>query len=452
VIDGQLTSSGGAFTTTDGGKTWMPRDANATTSDTKDLRADPVVNGWAYARNSNGLVKSPDGAESFQNGLNAGDVNSFDVQPGANGSMLVVGHANRKSFDRLNTNGGGWHSVPAPVYSRFVGIQPILDNVAVSDDSRMWLESNGNVAKARDITPGAGPPTQIQITAPLATGYAIVGDHGDTVLRRVQNLDNSGIAGAPGQPILLLPHGLPKQFPSTLTPGTTRLSLPAGASQDVSYRLLLPRTPSPVDVMFLVDTTASTENTINGLKQDLAEIVNDIGSTGLNAQFGVADFKDYSPSIDNLGDGETGDYPYRLDRRVGPSDASLRAALNELHARGGGDPPEAQLTALYQSTTGAGQHYPRRKTWIKYLQPGQSAGYRSDALKLAVLATDERFHREKSYLTPSWDKTVAALRSYDVHPIGLAIETVTDRGQLQGFHSLHVEQELARDTGSVAPA
>ena len=34
VIDGQLTSSGGAFTTTDGGKTWMPRDANATTSDT----------------------------------------------------------------------------------------------------------------------------------------------------------------------------------------------------------------------------------------------------------------------------------------------------------------------------------------------------------------------------------------------------------------------------------
>jgi hypothetical protein len=250
---------------------------------------------------------------------------------------------------------------------------------------------------------------------------------------------------------VLLPHGVPRQFPSTLTPAKTTVSLPAGGHQNVSYRLLLPRTPSPVDIMFLVDSTASTDKTINGLKQDLALIVNDLAATGLDVQFGLADFKDYSPRIDNIGDGELGDYPYRLDRRIGPSDSSLRNALNNLKARGGGDPAESQLTALYQSTTGTGQHYPGRRGYIQYLAPGDSAGYRPDALKLAVLATDERFHHELSYLTPTWAQTVAALRSHGVHPIGLAVQTVDDSGAKHGFHSYKVEQQLATDTGSLAP-
>jgi hypothetical protein len=244
---------------------------------------------------------------------------------------------------------------------------------------------------------------------------------------------------------------VPKQFPSTLTAAKKAVKLPPGGHQDVGYRLLLPRTPSPVDINFLVDTTASTDKTIEGLKQDLALIVNDLGATGLNVQFGLGDFKDYSPRIDNIGDGELGDYPYRLDRRIGPADASLRKALNDLHARGGGDPAESQLTALYQSTTGAGQHYPGRRSYIRYLSPGDSAGYRSDALRLAVLATDERFHRELSYLTPTWPQTIAALRSRGVHPIGLAVQTVDEQGKKHGFHSYSVEQQLARDTGSLAP-
>jgi len=448
VIDPQFNGPGGVYSTTDGGNSWQQRDASATSATLRDIRADPAVPNYVYARGSGGLMRSTDGGLTFGVERSADDVNSYDVAQGQGGSQLVVGHANRKSFDR--SNGIGWNEIAAPVLARYVAMQPILDTVAVSDGDNMWLESNGNVAKALDITPRVGPPVQIQITAPLATGFAIVGTHSDSVLRLVVDLNFNILVGN-GRPIELLPH-VPRQFPSTLTPSTSSLSLPAGGSQDVTYRLLLPRTPSPVDLMFLVDTTASTENTINGLKQDLAGIVNDISSTGLNAQFGVADFKDYSSNIDNLGDGEAGDYAYRLDRRIGPADKSLRDALNELHARGGGDPPESDLTALYQSTTGAGQHYPGRSTYIRYLSPGESAGYRPEALKLAVLATDEKFHQEKSYLTPTWDKTVAALRAYHVHPIGLAVESVTDKGVKQGFHSLGVEQRLGRDSGSIAPA
>lgn len=452
VIDPQFGGQGGIYRTTDGGAHWVQSDATMRSSTLKDIKVDPGVPTILYGRGPNGLLSSQDGGATFQPMHTGGDISSYDVAGGAGSSMLVAGHSSRKSFDRSNDLGRSWSSYRAPVVAHWVAQQPILDNAAVSDGSKIYLETAGSVGSAKDITPGVSSPFPFQFTAPSANGYAIVGNHGDTVLRTSRDLYNNAIVPVnPGKPVTLLPQGVPKQFPSTLTPDKTTVSLPSGGHQDVNYRLLLPRTPSPVDVMFLVDSTASTDKTINGLKQDLALIVNDISATGLNAQFGLADFKDYSPRIDNIGDGELGDYPYRLDRRIGPADGSLRSALDNLRARGGGDPAESQLTALYQSTTGAGQHYPGRRTFIRYLTPGDSAGYRADALKLAVLATDERFHQERSYLTPSWSKTVAALRSYGVHPIGLAVQTVDDQGNKHGFHSYKKEQELALDTGSLAP-
>jgi hypothetical protein len=451
VVDPELGSDGGVYTTTDGGKNWAQRNADERSSTLSHITVDPVVPNWLYGQTSSGLVKSDNGGQSFDPVRSATDIDSFDVASGSGSSMLVAGHADRKSFDRSNDGGRSWTTYQAPVLAKYVAKQPIVPAVGVSDGSDVYLVTPGG-ARPKNITPGAGSPLQLQFTAPSAVGYAAVGVRGETVLRSTLTLENVTIQPTdPGKPVVLLPHGVPHQFPSTLTAERSTVTLPAGGHQDVDYKLLLPRTPSPVDIMFLVDTSASTDKTIEGLKQDLADIVNDLASTGLNAQFGVADFKDYSPRIDNIGDGELGDYPYRLDREIGPADASLRAALNNLKSRGGGDPAESQLTALYQSTTGAGQHYPGRRTFIKYLAPGQSAGYRSEALRLAVLATDERFHKELAYLTPTWSQTVAALRSHGVHPIGLAVQTVDDQGAKHGFHSLKVEQQLATATGSLAP-
>ena len=451
VIDGELGGQGGVYSTTNNAP-WTQANSSETTSTLRNIRVDPVASTVVYGLGPGGLVMSQDGAHDFQTRHPGSDFNSFDAAGGSGGSMLVAGHASSKSFDRSNDLGNSWTRYRAPTNARYVAQQPILDNVTMSEGSHVYLETKGVVSEAKNISPRAASLTSLQFTAPSANGYAIVANNGSSILRRTMGLDNLVIKPAnPGQPVTLLPHGVPKQFPSTLTPDKTKVSLPPGGHRDVSYRLLLPRTPSPVDVMFLVDTTASTDKTINGLKQDLADIVNDVATTGLNAQFGLADFKDYSPRIDNIGDGELGDYPYRLDRPIGPADAALRAALNKLKARGGGDPAESQLTALYQSTTGVGQHYPGKKTYIKYLSPGDSAGYRPEALKLAVLATDERFHKERSYLTPSWPATIAALRGHGVHPIGLAVQTVDDQGVKHGFHSYKVEQQLATDSGSIAP-
>ena len=453
VIDPQLGGQGGVYRTIDGGAKWSQGNATMRSSTLQHLRVDPNVATILYALGSSGLMTSQDGGKSFRVARSGSDIDSYDVAGGMGSSLLIAGHSSRHEFDLSLDLGRSWNTYKSPVSAKTVAQQPILNTAAVSDANRLFLETDGSVGGARDITPGAGAPVQTQFTAPAPNGYAIVGMRGDVVLRAVRDLNNLTVEPTvPGKPVVLLPHGVPKQFPSTLTPAKTTVSLPAGGHENVTYRLLLPRTPSPVDIMFLVDSTASTDKTINGLKQDLALIVNDLAATGLDVQFGLADFKDYSPRIDNIGDGELGDYPYRLDRRIGPSDSALRSALDNLKARGGGDPAESQLTALYQSTTGSGQHYPGRRGYIHYLAPGDSAGYRPDALKLAVLATDERFHHELSYLTPTWSQTVSALRSHGVHPIGLAVQTVDDSGAKHGFHSYKVEQQLATDTGSLAPS
>ena len=470
-----LDQNPGLYVTKDGGNTWALEDANADPSTLNHITVDPNVPQLVYAMGSGNLLASRDGGRSFSPvGAAGSGLSSYGVALASNGLQMVVGHGGQRSFGLSGDAGSTWTSVPVPVRTKSVAIQPILGKVALSDGSQLYRfdmdnAGSGRTGKCKAAKPSSGgsthgkcvsvatsipsanisPPgnvaiTGLQFTAPTTT-YSLSGFHGDQILREVFKLD--GTALPPGvTPLTLLP-GSTHQFPSTLLPGKSRITLPPGGHRDVSYQLLLPRTPSPVDVMFLVDTTSSTEHTIAGLRRDLAGIVNELGGAGLNAEFGVGDFKDYPPKQWEAGDGDTGDYPYRLDARIGPVTPHLRAALSNLRASGGGDPAEADLTALYQSTTGAGQKLGKHVI----LPPGLEAGYRPDALKLAVIATDEVFHQAKDYLTPSWDKTIGALRSYDVHPIGLAIQYTDDNANVGGFRSLRTEQRLATDAGSLAP-
>src|SRR5207248_5309450 len=84
------------------------------------------------------------------------------------------------------------------------------------------------------------------------------------------------------QPVQLLAHVGVRVFPSTLFPGKQTVALAPGAHKDVTYQLLLPRTPSPVDLMYLVDTTSSEQLTLNAVRQDLGTVVNDLGAVGLD--------------------------------------------------------------------------------------------------------------------------------------------------------------------------
>ena len=444
VSGGGVTGSPGYYYSTNSGEQW-----NASTIADDGLsafHADPVIPGTDYALGANGLVVSH-GLSAFASaGRPAGDVSSYDVVSGGGGARLVQGHDGQKRVDRSDDGGTSWVSVPTPVVSHQVALTPLKNIVAVADNHRLYVQDGAAVAKADDVTPGRGVPTQLQFTAPSGAGYILQGVIGDSVVFRGFTVDGGELDASHLQRVVLTQHGPPKQFPATLTPHHTDITLRPGAHRDVPFQLLLPRTPSPVDVMFLIDTTASMQPTINGLRQDLAIIVNDVANTGLDTRFGVAEFRDYAPGVRDMGAGEIGDKPYTLRRTVGLDDAGLEAALNKLKANGGGDPPEADLTALLQSTTGEGQVAGGKVV----IPAGQDAGYRTGSLRLAVLATDEPFHRERNYLTPQWGAVVSALRSHRVYPIGLAVQSTTDSSTPQ-FDALHDEQAMGAATGSIAP-
>jgi hypothetical protein len=450
VIDPEssATGDGGLYVTTNGGQSWTQQASAVRSSDVRAMRVDPIVPTWVYALGPHGLTVSTDGGHSWAQGrAPAGDVASFDVADAGGAAVFVQGHTQAAYYDRSTNTGLSWSRVGFPTATADVALQPLLLAFAGSDSHRLWLQRVPGLAPV-DITPANGGAEQLQFSAPGPFGSQLVGVRGGTVLQSILDLKLKQLSVRSLRPVQLVSAVGPKQFPSTLSPGRTRISLPAGAHQDVGYQLLLPRTPSPIDIMFLIDTTDSTDHTIVGLRKDLQTIVNRLATAGLNVQFGLADFRDYDPRIGNEGDGEIGDYPYRLDRRIGPVNAALAAALSRLKAQGGGDQPEADLTALYQSTTGVGQWFHRKLV----IAPGLQAGYRPNALRLAVLATDAPFHKERHYLTPQWSTVVSSLLGAGVHQIGLAVQAVeNDTGKAGGYPSFRDESRMALDTGTLAP-
>lgn len=439
------------YATTDGGATWARRGYSASASTTfTRLRTNPVVATMLFALGPDGVESSSDGGNTFTTGTRPGrDVASYDVAVGNGYMLLVQGHTGRRAYDRSDDGGATWTSVRTPVDAAEVAVAPIVGAVAVTDHHHLWVMPASPFAPAVPVTPAIGPPGDLQFSAPLGNGLALTGVARGAVVRAVLSPTATSQQPTIGlTPIRLLSQTLPHRFPSTMLPARTALRLPAGSHRDVAYTLVLPRTPSPVDVMFLVDTTDSMQPTIDALRQDIAAIVAHLGEVGLDVRFGLGDFKDYPRSVGGReGDGSAGDYPYRLDRAIGLADGSLRRALSGLNHRGGGDPPEADLTALYQSTTGAGQRVGRHVL----VRAGQQARYRPGSLRLAVIATDAPYHHERRYLTPSWTSTVAALLAAGVHQIGLAVPDIDAQGRPTGYPSMHDEQLMATDTGATAP-
>ena len=81
------------------------------------------------------------------------------------------------------------------------------------------------------------------------------------------------------------------------------------------YRLLVPRTPTQIDVLFLIDSTGSMGPVIDALKTGIGQIASALGrnGAGLDIHIGIGDFRDY-PAPD--GPGQPGDWPWRLDQGV----------------------------------------------------------------------------------------------------------------------------------------
>lgn len=148
---------------------------------------------------------------------------------------------------------------------------------------------------------------------------------------------------------------------------------------------------SRTDVMFVFDTSGSMNAVLDEAKAEIQEVMTHLGTTLPNAEFGVAESRDYAPSPY---DEESDDRPWTLDTPVTSDLSSVNEAISRLAASGGGDGPEAYGRALWETDT------------------NPNVGWRPGARHLIVLIADQVPHDtnldegipEEDWLSPApWD-------------------------------------------------
>lgn len=171
-------------------------------------------------------------------------------------------------------------------------------------------------------------------------------------------------------------------------------------------------TTAKADIFFLVDTSGSMGGVISAVKTRASEILTGTAGFG-DVAWGVGSYEDFPRSPW----GASGDLPWRLNQAVTTVPADAQAGINALTLRSGGDGPESNLEALYQTATNA------------------SVGWRDGSKRFIVWFGDVRGHDPVScadqgiagctnpatagYPGPTLTATIAALDDKDIQVIGI---------------------------------
>lgn len=188
---------------------------------------------------------------------------------------------------------------------------------------------------------------------------------------------------------------------------------------------------SAMDVMFLTDVSGSYGDDIATMKSQASAILADLGSRGIDIQFGVASFCDFPLSPY----GETGDQAFTMLQTLTSDTTKVKSAINSLSIQSGLDEKEAQYEGLYQTAS--------------------LAGWREGALHLIVLSTDAPFHdstTETAYPGKSPTAALTALAAKEIKVVGL--RTGDTKGDLENVVTKTGGQlfELASDSTGIAKA
>jgi hypothetical protein len=219
---------------------------------------------------------------------------------------------------------------------------------------------------------------------------------------------------------------------SSLLPKHEVVKLKEGQSRRIRYHVSVPAGITPVDVYFLIDVSSSMQDAINGTRVAMQSIVEELASAGLDVRFGVGSFRSFTdPPV------------YDRGRDIGPADANLARALNELRAQGGG--AETQMEALLESVDGT-DNVATSEDLRMHFRPG--------SLRIAILTTDEEISQGAPH--PTYDTVAEALLRNHVKQVGIAVQDPPllrdydynnpGPGPAEGL------QVVARKSGTVAPA
>jgi hypothetical protein len=297
-----------------------------------------------------------------------------------------------------------------------------------------------NVSDVRFVQAIGGGPSFRTLTFTL---YAY-GAQSNSLFRRVIPADFY----APPAPAVKVHRRTPTLRVPSLLPADEVVTLRPGQRRTVDYRLALPPNPTPLDVYFMTDSTGSMSSAISSVQEGMQQIVDTLAASGINAYFGVADFRDY-PEEAGATDVGSDNYPYHRLRKIGMPGADLADALANLSTGGGtADGDDSALEAIYQAVTGAGRVDPFLVRG-RLIPAGQGAEWRKEALKVVVIASDDEMRHpggaNPTYPGPSLAAVSDALVAHDVHLVGIEVKTssATARADME---------RLAEDSNTVAPA
>jgi hypothetical protein len=136
---------------------------------------------------------------------------------------------------------------------------------------------------------------------------------------------------------------------------------------------------TPLDAYFLVDASQSFASGLERLRAEAPGVVWGLAFSSADTRFGVGSFAD-KPAAPF---GDPGDHVYAMHSPLDADGDVFRAALDAPAPCAGGDPLDAQIEALFQAAVRA----------------DSDVGFRPEARRLVILATDSAPHGEQDALS-----------------------------------------------------
>ncbi len=449
------------FATTNGGTTWEFRN-RVDTPRVNDLRIDPLKPDDLWLAANNGLYHSTDG------GINFESIDEFAEGPGINVQLLDVysagGPARVMAFisgaARLSANGGRtWTDVGVPAAAKSAAHGQSSTEIVMSTATKVYAFAPTILNWVDMFAPLSGVKGLQSDRAGRTEFYGFT-DHSILIFEF-----NIGRIEIPKNIIEIPDVSLIDSAPpdlaqaSSLTPGHSSVRIPAGKDKKVTYDLKVPRTLTPLDVMFVVDTSSSMTQVIHEAADALEDIHNGLVASGAAVEFGLVEYRSYPTDIpprEPPGD-TTDNYVYQRVLDVGASAPEMEQGIEQLVAAGGGI-YDAQLEALWQLATGSGKDVWPPGPSVRDVPRGLQANFRAKALKVVLHVGDEPFGKEENNEDadnnptrpegrvarpdiPEFEQVAAALRENNIKHLGLSLypDATPDL------------RKMARATGSFAP-
>jgi hypothetical protein len=445
--------SGLLYASTDSGHSWALRTSPSDLPNGAGLDQLAVDKGNAnllYATSNGLLYISRDGGATFERSrISNDDISAVETM--APGQVAVF---TRGGMALKSTDGG----------QRFNGGRSITGVTSAAyraGDNRLAVEAGGTLAlvdPATGQTFSAPGPKAVKGSlsgdvAPQATYHGL---SGHSLLRYVDPRPPTQI----DPPVSVDDIGVPPPPPGRITPGSRTVQLKVGTTGVYDYTLAMPKSPTPLDLFFLIDTSGSMSSYIENLKANISKVTRAVQGAGINLQVGVGTLGTgprpgevvppyFNPSDPN----DRGSTLYSLFRRIGPVDADFARALASVKVKnqGGNNPAEAQLAALQQATYGPGIKDPNSPAAapLYIVPPGQDAHWRAapGVRRIIVHATDEAFDKPAgSPVKPNgeldYDGVIAQMNAHRVQQIGITTGAIESRDDLA---------KMARATRTLAP-